>query len=189
MNKIKTLSLLTFSILLLVVFLYWQGRPFICECGTISLWSGNIWSSENSQQFSDPYSFTHLQHGLVFFILIAILLPKLKANTKFLIAIFVEVLWEIVENSTYVINIYRTNTASLGYTGDSILNSIGDILFCVIGYLIAKRLGIKKAIILFLFIEVTMVYLLRDSLILNIITMIHPFESIVNWQLEAAIAI
>ena len=171
------------------MFLYWQGRPFFCECGSVSFWSGNIWSSENSQQFSDPYSFTHLQHGLVFFILLAILLPKVNANTKFIIAILTETLWEIVENSTFIINIYRTNTASLGYTGDSILNSVGDILFCVIGYFIAKMLGIKKALIVFLLIEATMIYLLRDSLILNIITMIHPFEIIVNWQLEASIAI
>lgn len=159
-----------------------QGRLWLCSCGKLYLWSANAWSSNNSQHLFDPYSFTHLLHGIIFFWILAWIIPRISLIWRLWLAISMEALWEVVENSDFIIQRYREETAALGYQGDTIVNSLGDILFCGVGFVLAYYLGIRKSLVLFVVTEVVLLLWIRDSLILNVLMLIHPIEGIKEWQ-------
>jgi len=165
-----------------VIELRLQGRLWACTCPKVLL-TGNAWSSETSQLFLDPYSLTHVAHGLMFAGLLVLLFSKVPPIWRFVIAIGLESVWEIIENTNVVIERYRVATASLGYQGDSIVNSLGDIFSCAIGFMIARKLGWRKSIIVFLLIEAVLLVWIRDSLLLEIIMLVHPINAIKVWQL------
>ncbi|HKO98983.1 MAG TPA: DUF2585 family protein [Pyrinomonadaceae bacterium] len=162
-----------------------EGRLWMCACGTIRFWIGNTCSSDNSQHFLDPYAFTHVLHGFAFYWLIALVIPRLKSNWQLLLAIALEAAWEVFENTNFVMERYRTATAALGYNGDTVINSTGDILCCLVGFLIAKWLGFRRALIVFVALEVVLILWIRDSLLLEILMLTIPIESIKAWQLCA----
>src|SRR5688500_8723423 len=124
-----------------------EGRLWICSCGSLKMWVGQTCSSDNSQHILDPYSFTHVLHGFLLFWLIAWLVPRLKPAWQLSLAVAVEAAWEIFENTNFIIERYRTATAALGYSGDTVVNSWGDILCCLLGFLIARRLGFRRSLI------------------------------------------
>lgn len=165
--------------------LRWEGRLWICACGTVRVWIGNTCSSYNSQHFLDPYAFTHVLHGFAFYWLIALVVPRLKANWQLLLAIALEAAWEIFENTNFVIERYRAATAALGYNGDTVVNSMGDILCCLAGFLIARWLGFRRALVVFVALELVLILWIRDSLLLEILMLTIPIEAIKNWQLCA----
>ena len=102
-----------------------QGRLWWCACDYLLLWSGDPWSSGNSQYLLDPYSFTHvLLYGFVFCGLLALTVSRLTAVWQLWIVVSIEALWEVVENSQFVIQRYREETAALGYQGDTIVKSL-----------------------------------------------------------------
>lgn len=160
-----------------------EGRLWICSCGQVWLWSGQVCSSNNSQHFLDPYSFTHVLHGFLFFWLIWWLLPRLNPSWQLVLAIAVEALWEIFENTNFIIDRYRTATAALGYQGDTVVNSLGDILCCVLGFVIARRLGFRRSLIAFAVLEVVLIVWIRDSLLLEILMLIAPVRAIKALQI------
>ncbi len=164
-----------------------EGRLWICSCGNFLIWSGNICSSDNSQHLLDPYSFTHVLHGFLFFWLVALLvkllLKQLRPTWQFTAAIAVEALWEVFENTDFIINRYRSETAALGYNGDTVVNSLGDILCCVIGFLIARRLGLRRSLIVFVVLELVLIFWIRDSLLLEIVMLIFSVDAIRAWQM------
>lgn len=159
-----------------------QGRLWSCSCRNLYLWSGNVWSSDNSQHLFDPYSFTHLLHGIIFFWILVWIIPRLSLIWRLWLAISIEALWEVIENSDFVIQRYREETAALGYQGDTIVNSLGDILICGAGFLFAYYLGIRKSLVLFVVTEVVLLLWIRDSLLLNVVMLIHPIDGIKEWQ-------
>jgi hypothetical protein len=159
-----------------------QGRLWWCSCDYLLVWSGDPWSSDNSQHLLDPYSFTHLLHGFLLCGLLALLVPRLSTVWRLWLAVTIEAAWEIVENSEFVIRRYREETAALGYHGDTIVNSLGDILVCGLGFMVAQRLGFKRAFVVFLVTEVTLAILIRDNLTLNVVMLIYPIEAIKEWQ-------
>ena len=185
-SRHREMMLLIASLLLVLVVtaiaLRFEGRLWICACGTIKLWVGNTCTSDNSQHILDPFSFTHVLHGVAFFWIIAWLGARLRSSWQLVLAIAVEGAWEIFENTNFIINRYRTATAALGYTGDTVVNSIGDILCCLAGFLIARRLGFIRSLILFLLIELVLMVWIKDSLLLQILMLITPIEAIKNWQ-------
>jgi hypothetical protein len=160
-----------------------EGRLWICACGQVRLWISNTCSSDNSQHFLDPYAFTHVLHGFAFYWLVALIVPRLKSNWQLLLAIALEAAWEVFENTNFVIERYRSVTAALGYTGDTVVNSWGDILCCLVGFLIAQRLGFRRAVIAFLALELVLLLWIRDSLLLEILMLTFPIEAIKGWQL------
>ena len=160
-----------------------QGRLWICSCGEVYLWAGEVQSSNNSQHISDPYTLTHLLHGVMFFWFLTVLARRFQPIWQLVMAVSAEAVWEIVENSRFVIERYREATIALGYEGDTIINSIGDIAICGIGFVVARYLGIRRSILLFVLTEILLVIWIRDSLLLNILMLIHPFGSILNWQM------
>lgn len=160
-----------------------EGRLWICSCGNVLVWAGKVCSSDNSQHFLDPYSFTHVLHGFLFFWLIVWLAPRLNPNWQLTLAIGVEALWEVFENTNFIIDRYRSETAALGYQGDSVVNSFGDILCCLAGFLIARRLGLRRSLIVFVALELVLIVWIRDSLLLEILMLVFPIDSIRAFQM------
>lgn len=159
-----------------------QGRVWWCEAGDYWPWSWDVWSRHNSQHVIDPYSFTHVLHGILEFWLIGLIFRRMPLAWRFCLALFIESSWEVAENTQYVINRYREATISLDYYGDSIINSLADIVCCGLGFLIAMRLRFWRSLALFVATEVILLFWIRDSLILNIIMLIAPIEAIKQWQ-------
>jgi len=160
-----------------------EGRLWICACGQFSFWAGRVCSSNNSQQFLDPYSFTHVLHGVLYFWLMIWIIHRLTQSWRLWLAVTVASIWEVFENSNFIINRYREDTAALGYTGDTIVNSLGDILCAGVGFMIAQRLGFKRSLVLFLLVELILLLWIRDSLLLEIVMLVHPFNAIKAWQM------
>lgn len=171
--------------ILMVVLLYSQGRLWWCKLGDYAIYVHEAWnSSHTSQHFLDPYTFTHILHGVLFFWLTGLIFPKLSTAWRYFVAISVEAAWEVLENTNYVIDKYRENTASLDYFGDSILNCVGDLLACAIGFWIAIKLGWWKSLIFFLLVEILLLLWIRDGLLLNILMLIYPLDAVKNWQMS-----
>ena len=165
---------------------YEMGRIPICKCGHIRLWVGKVNSPENSQQIADWYSFSHIIHGFILYGLCRLIgRKKLPLGLCLVIAVSAEATWEVIENSSFVIERYRAATMSLDYYGDSILNSMSDILFCVLGFFLAAYLPVWVTLALVVVMELGVLYAIRDNLTLNIIMLLHPFQAIKHWQMRA----
>lgn len=164
------------------VILWLMGQPLWCKCGGWSPWWWDIWSPHNSQHLIDPYTASHVLHGVIFCGLFFWLPKAVSLNIRFLTAIVLEVGWEILENSPIIIERYRAATIATGYSGDSVINSVADILACAIGYAIAFRLRAPKSLIFFFATELLVLLWVRDCLILNVVMLIYPIEAIKVWQ-------
>jgi hypothetical protein len=159
-----------------------QGRLWWCSCGYLLLWSGDPWSSDNSQHLLDPYSFTHILHGFLFCGFLALVAPRLTELWQLWIVVSLEALWEVVENSEFVIRRYREETAALGYQGDTVVNSLSDIVLCGLGFVLAYRLGFRRTFVVFVLTEVALAIWIRDNLSLNILMLIYPIDVVREWQ-------
>jgi hypothetical protein len=159
-----------------------QGRLWVCSCGRFIPWVGDAWSQHTSQQLFDPYTFTHVLHGFIFCGLLAWMLPHLSWRWRLWLAVAAESLWEVIENTEFVIRRYRETTAALGYTGDTVVNSLGDIAACTLGFLLARRLGLLRTALLFVATELLLLVFVRDSLLLNVLMLIYPSDKLRAWQ-------
>ena len=164
------------------VVLYAFGRPPICTCGTIDLWHGDVFSAENSQHLTDWYSPSHVLHGLVFYLALRLVMPNRGLGPRLVAAILVETAWEVLENTDMMIDHYRETTIALGYYGDSIINSASDLTMMSLGFLIAARAPVWLSVGLFLTAELVVGWVIRDGLMLNVVMLVWPFESILTWQ-------
>ena len=164
---------------------YAQGRLLICKCGYVKLWEGVVNSADNSQHISDWYSLSHIIHGFIFFGITWFLVRKWPIAYRLAAATLVEGGWELLENSSFIINRYREGTISLDYFGDSILNSTSDIGFMILGFFIASRLPWKITLAAAIVMELLALYVIRDNLTLNVLMLLHPIEALKNWQAGA----
>jgi hypothetical protein len=160
-----------------------EGRVWFCDCQELLFIVADAWSPHTSQHSLDPYSLTHLQHGLVFYWALLWLAPRSSWQWRLVASTAIEALWEIVENSPIVINRYREATAALGYLGDSVVNAVGDVGSCIVGFAVASKLGWRWSAALFIAIEAGLILAIRDSLLLNVLMLFAPLEVIKQWQL------
>jgi Protein of unknown function (DUF2585) len=170
-----------FASLALVLLL--MGRPPWCRCGYIKFWHGEVMSSENSQHIADWYAFSHIIHGFGLYGILWLIARRWSLELRFVLALLIEVAWEIFENTDFVITRYREDTIARGYYGDSVINAEVDVLACMLGFVLAARLPVWASLTLAVVIEGVLAYVIRDNLTLNLIMLIYPFEAIKEWQL------
>ena len=162
--------------------LYLMGRTPICTCGTVKLWHGLVQSSENSQHLFDWYSFTHVLHGFWLYFFGWLFLRRWPVAARLVLAVVLEASWEILENTNFVVERYRSATVSLDYYGDSIVNSVGDSVSMITGFALAALIPLWASVAAVIVIEVGLIYLIRDNLFLNVLMLIYPVDSIRAWQ-------
>jgi len=167
----------------LIVLLHAEGRHSLYTCGHFAVWVSDWCSSNTSQQLLDPYSLTHVLHGFLYFWLISLLFKRMPREWQFWLAMLIESAWEVFENTSFVINKYRTETAALGYQGDTIVNSLGDLGCALLGFVLARRLGLWRSLIVFVLIEVMLTLWIHDSLLLQMLMLVRPVEAIKLWQI------
>jgi hypothetical protein len=179
----RTLLATLAFVLVFGVVLYFEGRPGWCKYG-LGFWA-NAWTRCTSQHLVDPYSLSHFLHGIVFFWLLWPLRAKISLSNRLVLALGLEIGWELFENSAWVIERYRQETASLDYVGDSIVNSMLDVVFTVAGFIAAARFSWKVSLALFIVLELAALWMARDNLTLNIVMLLWPIDALKAWQMEA----
>lgn len=165
-----------------VIILAAMGRTWWCTCGQPFLLTFSAFSPHTSQHLLDPYSITHLLHGFVFLWAVQMCGGRLSKDWQLVAVVSIEAAWEVLENTPWVIDRYRQATAALGYTGDSIVNSLADIGCCWAGALLARHLGFRRALALFVTVELLLAWWIRDNLTLNVVMLLWPSDALTRWQ-------
>ena len=167
--------------------LYLMGHPLICKCGYVKLWHFDVMSAENSQHLIDWYTPSHIIHGFLFYWLLWLVsryLVPMSFGLRLVLAVAIEASWEVVENTDWVINHYREMTISLDYYGDSVINSVMDILFMVLGFFLAAWWPVWLTVVVAVALELFVGAVIRDNLTLNVLMFVWPLDSVLQWQQE-----
>jgi hypothetical protein len=170
-------------VMLHATLLFAMGRPPTYRHGPVRLWSGDTLSDQNSQQLADPYTLTHVTHGVLLFGLVGLAWRSAPTPTRLVGALALECAWEVFENTDAVIQRYRAATVSLGYYGDSVLNSVGDVLAALLGCAFAARLPARWLVLGVVLLEGILAVWIRDNLTLNVLMLLRPIDAIRRWQL------
>src|SRR3990167_11287026 len=163
---------------------YSTGRALLGPDGLFGWWDGNIWGSENSQRVADAYSFSHIIHGMIFYWFLWLVARKVPVKYRFIMALVLEAAWELLENSPIIIDRYRAATIAQGYVGDSVLNSVSDVLMAGLGFVIARYSRVWATVVLIVMMELGCLFWIRDNLTLNVVMLVYPIESLKVWQSE-----
>lgn len=162
------------------------GRLPICSCGYVKLWEGQVWSSGNSQHLTDWYTLSHVAHGFIFYALLRWLRPGWPVAWRAVAALLMEGVWEVVENTSLIIDRYREVTASFDYYGDSIINSFGDGVAMLVGFFLAARLPVVASVLIVIGMEGLAGWMIRDNLMLNALMLVWPVDAVRAWQMQGA---
>jgi hypothetical protein len=182
MTARKTAALAILVIALAALTELAMGRHAICTCGAVDLWVGARDSPRTSQMIADWYSLSHVVHGLMFYAALWLIFRRWPVQVRFLAALLIEAAWEVVENTPFVIDRYRETAAALGYNGDSVVNSMSDIVMMCVGFLAARKLPVWASIVLLIALELVPLFVIRDNLTLNILNLFAPNHAIQAWQ-------
>jgi hypothetical protein len=159
-----------------------MGRNPICPCGTVRFWVGEVNGPDNSQHIADWYVPSHIIHGFLFYLAGWLLLRRYDPGYRLILAVAMEAAWEILENSPLIIDRYREATIALGYAGDSVINSVADVGWMMLGFGIARRLPVRWTVALAILFELGTLIAIRDNLTLNMLMLIAPSDTIRAWQ-------
>jgi hypothetical protein len=159
-----------------------MGQPLICTCGFVKLWEGVVLSPGNSQHLADWYTPSHIVHGVIFYAVLTWVAPQLALSTRLLLALGIEIAWELFENTPFVIGRYREQALAQGYTGDSVINSLMDVVAMTVGFVVAWRVPAWATLTLVVALELFVAYAIRDNLTLNILNFIYPLDAVRTWQ-------
>lgn len=159
-----------------------MGRPAICTCGQVDVWVSSAASAKTSQMLSDWYSASHIVHGFLFYGMLWLVARRWPAEWRLSVAMLIEAAWEILENTPLIIDRYREGTIALGYTGDSVLNSMSDIAMMGAGFLAARKLPVWASLILVGMLEIVPLMVIRDNLTLNVWMLLAPNDAVRAWQ-------
>jgi hypothetical protein len=165
-----------------VLVLRLEGRAWWCACGGWSPWAWNVWSSHNSQHVLDPYSVTHFLHGFVFSGFLRWLFPTMPRPWRLVGVVVLEAAWEVLENSPFALDRYRATAAAFNYFGDSVANSISDLLLCALGAAAAQRWGVRLSLYVFVALEIVLLVWIRDNLTLNVLMLLFPIDAVKGWR-------
>jgi hypothetical protein len=184
LSRNQTALLVTVIIAGAALALYLMGHPLICKCGYVKLWHFDVQSAENSQHLIDWYTPSHLIHGFLFYWALWLLSRwvPMSFGVRLVLAVLVEASWEVVENTDFVINHYREMTISLDYYGDSVINSVMDILFMVLGFYMAAYMPVWLTVLVAIGLELFVGAMIRDNLTLNVLMFLWPLDSVLQWQ-------
>ena len=158
-----------------------MGRAGVCPCGYVDLW-GTVGTEEANQQVLDWYAPSHLLHGLLFYAALWLVVPRMAIGWRLVIATVVECAWEIVENTDAMIQRYRDTTVSADYVGDSVLNSVSDVVAMWVGFALARFVPVWVSVLVVIGFEVLTAIVIRDGLALNILMLLWPLEAVKEWQ-------
>lgn len=181
-SRVRPLLLFACLLVVAVVYVRRLGRVWWCACWQWDPVSLVVNSMHNSQHLLDAYSLSHVLHGILFFGLLWPLRGRLSLGWRFAVAAAIEIGWEMAENSPLVIGRYRTATMALGYTGDSVVDSLGDVASFLVGFWVAKRPGLWWSAVIFVGVESLMLWWMRDNLTLNVLMLLWPVDAIRRWQ-------
>jgi hypothetical protein len=171
------------SVVLQALILLAMGHPLICTCGYIELWHGNPSDPGTSQHLTDWYSYTHVLHGFGLYLLLWLIAPRMPLSVRLALAIGLEAAWEVIENTSFVMERYRQSALARGYFGDSVVNSVVDTIATALGFVLARALPVWSIIAIALAMELFLGYMIRDNLTLNIIQLVDPSDGIARWQI------
>jgi small basic protein len=184
LSRAQTAPIVAGIILAAAIALYLMGHPLICKCGYVKLWHFDVMSAENSQHLIDWYTPSHIIHGFLFYWLLWLVsrwLP-MSFGLRLVLAAAIEAGWEVIENTDFVINHYREMTISLDYYGDSVINSVMDILFTIVGFFLAAWWPVWLTVAVAIALEMIVGAMIRDNLTLNVLMFVWPLDSVVEWQ-------
>ena len=187
LSRAQTASLVAAIVAAAALALYLMGHPLICKCGYVSLWHFDVMSAENSQHLIDWYTPSHIIHGFLFYWLLWLVsryLVPISFGLRLVLAVAIEASWEVVENTDWVINHYREMTISLDYYGDSVINSVMDILFMILGFFLAAWWPVWMTVLVGVALELFVGAMIRDNLTLNVLMFVWPLDSVLQWQQE-----
>jgi hypothetical protein len=159
-----------------------EGRLWRCRCGELRIWVSDVHSEHCSQHLLDPYSLTHVLHGVGFCLSWWLVGFGRSSRLSLLLTIAAECAWEVLENWPMIIERYRSQTAALGYEGDSVVNVLGDLASCVAGWVMASKLKWQWTVSIWIAIELLLLFWIRDNLLLNVLMLILPLEGLKQWQ-------
>ena len=174
-RRLRAWQVVGVALALQVVILRVEGRRWWCACGQPNLWTSDAQGPHNSQHLLDPYSFSHVSHGILLYGLMWLAARRFNAKWRFCMAVAIEIAWEVIENSNVVIDRFRAGAVAAGYRGDSVANSVGDVLSCMVGFALAHRLGLWWSATLVVLLEGGLYLWIGDNLVLDAARLVHPF--------------
>jgi len=158
-----------------------MGRQPICTCGKIELWHPAL-DAGNSQHIADWYTLSHIIHGFLFYLLGWLVLRARPPGERLVLAVAIEAAWEMLENSPVIIDRYREATIALGYSGDSIVNSVSDVAWMALGFAFARRVPWRVTAAVGVAFELIALWVIRDNLTLNVLMLAWPIDAVKVWQ-------